>query len=331
MKIALLGESKFRFNKVYKPQIMDKLNAMGEVSPLISKGNVQDYAEFLSDCEVAFATWGMSVYSVAEIKAYFPSLKVLFYSAGTVQTFAKEFLECGIRVFSANYANAIPVAEYTFAQIALATKGFFRSAKNYKLNPLFALSHAYACNGNYAIKVGLVGLGVIGSLVAEKLKSLDVEVWACDPFIKAEKATALGVKLVSLEQLFAECDVISNHLANKKELNNIFNYKLFSSMKKHATFINTGRGAQVSEGGLALSLLLHPTTTAVLDVVKSEFFPYISPLFWVRNAIMTPHIAGSIGNETMRMACFMIEECSRYLANQPLQFEVKLDMLAKMA
>ncbi len=331
MKIALLGESKFRFNKVYKQPIMEQLEASAEVSPLISKDKVCDYVDFLADCEIAFATWGMTAYSVDEIKRYFPQLKVLFYAAGTVQGFAKEFLECGVKVFSANYANAIPVAEYTFAQIALATKGFFRSAKNYKLNPLFSLKYAYSCNGNYAIKVGLVGLGVIGSLVAEKLKSLDVEVWACDPFIKAERAAELGVKLVSKEELFANCDVISNHLANKKELNNIFNFKLFNSMKKYATFINTGRGAQVSEFGLAMSLLLKPSTTAVLDVVKAEFFPYVSPLYWMRNAVMTPHIAGSIGNETMRMAQFMIEEMQRYLKGEQLQYEVTMEMLARMA
>ncbi|MFI3229443.1 MAG: hydroxyacid dehydrogenase, partial [Bacillota bacterium] len=302
-----------------------------EISPLISKKNVAEYKEFLSDCEIAFATWGMTHYTVEEIKQHFPSLKILFYSAGTVQTFASEFLECGIRVCSANYANAIPVAEYTFAQIALATKGFFRSAKNYKLNPLYALKYAYSCDGNFATKVGLVGLGVIGSLVAEKLKGLDVEVLACDPFVSAERAAALGVKLVSKEELFATCDVISNHLANKKELNNVYNFKLFHSMKKYATFINTGRGAQVNECGLALSLLLRPSTTAVLDVIKAEFFPYVSPLFYMRNAILTPHVAGSIGKETMRMAHFMMDELQRYVAGEELKYEVKAEMLAKMA
>ena len=62
-------------------------------------------------------------------------------------------------------------------------------------------------------------------------------------------------------------------------------------MKKRSTFINTGRGAQVAEYSLALSLLLHPSRTFVADVLKKEMFPYIHPLFWVPNAIITPHIA----------------------------------------
>ena len=76
-------------------------------------------------------------------------------------------------------------------------------------------------------------------MVAERLKTLDVEVLAYDPFVTQEKADEYGVKLVSLETIFAECDVISNHLANKKELENIFNYKLFKLMKKRSTECET--------------------------------------------------------------------------------------------
>ena len=79
-------------------------------------------------------------------------------------------------------------------------------------------------------------------MVAERLKALDVEVYACDPFVSKETADELCVKLVDMETLFSECDIISNHLANKPELENIFNAKLFKKMKKRSTFINTGRG-----------------------------------------------------------------------------------------
>ena len=331
MKIALFGTNQLQFSKVYTPEVLAKLAEYGELSEKINRKNLRENAEFLKDCEIAFSTWGMPKFTKEEIKEYMPKLKAVFYSAGTVQYFARPFLESGVKVYSAFAANAVPVAEYTFAQIALAAKGYFQSAKYYRSLPLRSLAFANSSTGNFGCKVGLVGLGAIGQMVAKRLMELDVEVYAYDPFVPEEKATELGVKLISLEELFSECDVISNHLANKPELENVFNYKLFKRMKKHSTFINTGRGAQVAEYSLALSLLLHPSRTFVADVLKREYFPYINPLFWCPNAILTPHIAGSTGKEPQRMAYYMMEEMEKLLSGEDTKYEVTLETLERMA
>lgn len=331
MKIALFSSNKQKFSTVYTPEVISSLSKYGELSPRISKKNIDEYKDFLSDCEIAFSTWGMPKFTEKEIEKYMPKLKAVFYSAGTVQYFAKPFMNKGVKIFSAYAANAVPVTEYTFAQITLAAKGFYQSSKFYRLLPVYSLAHANSSTGIYNCKVGLVGLGAIGKTVAEKLKALDVTVYAYDPFVSEETAKSLGVTLVDLDTLFSECDIISNHLANKKELENIFNFKLFKKMKKHSTFINTGRGAQVSEYSLALSLLLHPSRTFVADVLKNEVFPYINPLFWCPNAIITPHIAGSTGNEPQRMAYYMIEELDRYLKGEENKYEITPEALEKMA
>lgn len=331
MKIALFGTSQTQFAKVYTPEVLEKLGAYGELSPKINQQNLKENADFLADCEIAFSTWGMPKFTKEEIAEYMPKLKAVFYSAGTVQYFARPFLESGIKVFSAFAANAVPVAEYTFAQIILAAKGYFQSEKSYRFLPVRSMAFANSATGNFGCKVGLVGLGAIGKMVAEKLKTLDVEVYACDPFVPEETAVELGVTLVDMETLFSECDVISNHLANKPELENIFNRKLFKKMKKRSTFINTGRGAQVNEYQLAASLLLHPSRTFVADVIKNEVFPYISPLFWCPNAILTPHIAGSMGKEPQRMAYYMMEEMEKLVAGESTKYEVTLESLERMA
>ena len=331
MKIALFGTNQLQFSKVYTPEVLKKLAEYGELSEKINRKNLRENAEFLKDCEIAFSTWGMPKFTKEEIKEYMPKLKAVFYSAGTVQYFARPFLESGVKVYSAFAANAVPVAEYTFAQITLAAKGYFQSAKYYRSLPLRSLAFANSSTGNFGCKIGLVGLGAIGQMVAKRLMELDVEVYAYDPFVPEEKAAELGVKLISLEELFSECDVISNHLANKPELENVFNYKLFKRMKKHSTFINTGRGAQVSEYSLALSLLLHPSRTFVADVLKREYFPYINPLFWCPNAILTPHIAGSTGKEPQRMAYYMMEEMEKLLSGEETKYEVTLESLERMA
>ena len=331
MKIALFTEEPNRFSRVYTPEVMKKLSEYGVLSEKINRKNLAANADFLSDCEIAFSTWGMPRFTKEEIAEYMPKLKAVFYAAGTVQYFARPFLESGVKVFSAFAANAVPVAEYTFAQITLAAKGYFQAAKCYKILPLRSHSFANSSTGNFGCKVGLAGLGAIGKMVAERLKTLDVEVYACDPFVSQETAKELGVTLVDMETLFSRCDIISNHLANKPELENIFDRKLFKKMKKHSTFINTGRGAQVQEYQLALSLIFHPSRTFVADVLKNEIFPYASPLFWCPNAILTPHIAGSTGNEPQRMVYYMMEEMEKFISGEPTQYEVTPDLLERMA
>ncbi len=331
MKIALFGTNQLQFSKVYTPEVLKKLSSYGELSERINRKNLKKNESFLSDCEIAFATWGMPQFTKEEIARYMPKLKAVFYAAGTVQYFARPFLESEVKVFSAFAANAVPVAEYTFAQISLAAKGYFQAAKYYRPLPVRSLIFANSASGCFGCKGGLAGLGAIGREVARKLRELDVEVYACDPFVSEETARQLGVTLVDMETLFSECDIISNHLANKPELKNVFNGKLFKKMKKHSTFINTGRGAQVAEYSLALSLLAHPSRTFVADVIKNEFFPYINPLFWCPNAVLTPHIAGSTGKEPQRMAYYMMEELERFLSGEETKYEVTADLLERMA
>ncbi len=332
MKIALLGSDKEKFNLVFSATVMAKLKQYGELSSeLINRDNIENHKSFLLDCEVAFSTWGMPSLTEDEINKYMPSLKILFYAAGSVQSFASPFLNCDVRVFSAFAANAVPVAEYTVSQIVLAAKGFYQGSKRYRLAYPSAVSHTGNSKGFFGIRVGIIGLGCIGSMVAERLKNFDVEVYAFDPFCSEEKAKELGVKLTDLETVFSQCLIISNHLANKKELVNVFDDRLFRLMQKHSTFINTGRGDQVDEWALAKNLILHPSRTAVLDVLKRERFPYINPLFWCPNAIITPHIAGSMGNETHRMAYYMIEQLDNLISGKEMQYEVTKEMLSTMA
>ena len=97
MKIALFGENKNRFSTVYTEKVMDKLRTYGELSEIINKANIEENKDFLSDCEIAFSTWGMPKFTEEEIEKYMPKLKAVFYSAGTVQYFARPFLKKGIK------------------------------------------------------------------------------------------------------------------------------------------------------------------------------------------------------------------------------------------
>lgn len=300
--------------------------------PVYNKEDILKNAEQFKAVEFVFSTWGMPEFSEEEIKAYLPSLKAVFYGAGTVQYFARPFLNCGVKIFSAWTANAVPVAEYTVAQIILANKGFFASSRVAKTGDRSA---AWACfsayPGNYGAKVGIIGAGTIGKLVIRMLKAYNLQVLVFDPFLPEETAAELGVEKCSLETLFASCNVVSNHLANNAQTKGMLTGALFEKMLPNATFLNTGRGAQVVEPELIAVLQARADLTAVLDVTDPEPPKQGSAFYSLPNCILTPHIAGSSGLEVRRMGEYMKAEYENFIANKPCKYEVTLEMLKTMA
>lgn len=335
MKKAVFLGLETQITNVYsddvKAKLFDKLDF--PTVHIITKRELNEYRDILREAEYAFSTWGMPSFSREEIREYLPNLKALFYSAGSVQAFAREFLEEGVAVFSAWAANGVPVAEYTFAQIILASKGFFQRLHRQSAGSAWDNKNpAVSFPGNYEIKVGIIGAGVIGRMVIERLHTLDkVEILVFDPFLPDEKAVELGVRKTDLDEIFSECDVISNHLANNPQTVGMLNHRHFDAMKPHAVFINTGRGAQVVEDDMIAALYAVPTRAAVLDVTFPEPPQADSPLYTMENVFLTPHIAGSLGNEVHRMSEFMYEEFLAFDSGKPVRYSVTLEMLKTMA
>ena len=333
LKTIILCEMDNRYQTVYAPSVRARLMSLtGTDGAQYKKADIPASPEKFTQTEIIFSTWGMPTFTEEEIRAYLPALKCVFYAAGSVQGFARPFLNCGVRVFSAWAANAVPVAEYTVSQILLSGKDFFRQT-DLICRRRFADAAARRGGhmGNYRRRVGLVGCGMIGSLVAEKLKGFDLDVAVCDPFLSEERAEELGVTVCSLGELFATCSVVSNHLANNKNTQKMLRYEHFFSMPPYGTFINTGRGAQVAEADLARVLAERPDLTALLDVTDPEPSPVDHPFYALENCYLTPHIAGSLGGEVVRMAEYMADEYELYAAGKDCRYEVTLKMLETMA
>ena len=335
MKIIFLNDNIDSHSAVYQPKVVER---MREVLPeldenIYTRNDIVSDPEKFSDTEAIFSTWGMSVFTEQEIETCLPRLKCVFYAAGSVQSFARPFLNRGIKVMSAWTANAIPVAEYSAAQIVLANKGFFglsRLLAQKKLEEADEIKYLY--HGNFRERVGLLGCGMIGSHVAELLQQYELEVVVFDLFMSDEKADRLKVKKCSLEEIFSTCSVVSNHLANNAATKGMLKYEYFSSMRPYATFINTGRGAQVIEPDLVRALTERPDLTAILDVTYPEPAELSHPFYTLPNCFLTPHIAGNIvPNEQVRMIEYMLEEYKRYFSGEPCKYEVTLKMLETMA
>lgn len=328
MKAIFVIEKKHNIPRIYNDKIMQKISDICELDTNIyNKAEVEEKNSF-ADVEAIFTSWGMSVFTKEEVQKYFPKLKYIFYAGGSVQYFVKGFIESGVKVFSAFRANAIPVAEFTFAQIILANKGFHRlnTKKTIYKNQI----KDYYC-GNYGAKVGIVGCGAIGKIVAEKLKTINCKIYTYDPFLDKKYAEKNNIEIVDLKTLFATCDVITNHLADKVELTKVLNYDLFKSMKSYSTFINTGRGRQVDEKGLVKAFKEDRTKTALLDVTCPEPAHPLACITRQKNIIISPHIAGSLCNEVHRMGEYMYDAFKTSLENKKSEHEVTKEMLKTMA
>ena len=121
MKAIFVSDAKETLLNVYAPTVRERLAAMVVLDPFVyAKNDLLATPDAFAEVEIVFSTWGMPVLTEEEIATLFPNLKCLFYAAGTVQTFARPFLKRGVRIFSAWAANAVPVAEYTVAEIILS-------------------------------------------------------------------------------------------------------------------------------------------------------------------------------------------------------------------
>lgn len=336
MKAIFLAKNDEKIKTVYQDDMVKKYLPSLLHMKVATKETVKSHKEEYLDTRFIFSTWYMPQFTEEEVKSLFPSLEAVFYAAGTVKYFAEPFLNNGIKVFSAAKANGIPVAEFTASQIILANKGYFQAQRAYRKRTYrlaYNKAHSFinAKPGNYRTRIGLIGAGTVGRRVIELLEPYHVKICVYDPYVSEETLEKMRVERCSLEEMFATCDVISNHLPDTKETKGILNYSLFSKMKSSVTFINTGRGAQVIESDLIKAMKEKPLACALLDVTSHEpLFPW-SPLYRMKNIFFTPHMAGSSGTEEERMAEYMLEAYSDYISGKSNPCEISKEMLQTMA
>lgn len=300
---------------------------------VVGAGDLERFASKLAGVEAVFTTWGMPALSQEQIAQFLPRVRAVFYAAGSVQAWVRPFLTRGVQVCSAWQANAVPVAEYTLAQILLANKGYWQDTARCRTPEGAAEARKNRkMPGNYGATVVLLGAGAVGRAVVALLKAFHLRVLIWDPFLSQADAERLGVaKVETLAEAFTQGQVVSNHLADNAQTANLITGDLLARLPHSATFINTGRGRTVNEAELAAVYQARPDLTALLDVTHPEPPTPDSPLYALPNVHLTTHIAGSLGDEVVRMADYMLDEFERWQNGEPLRYAVSLELLATMA
>ena len=296
---------------------------------VINAKNFDEQASNLAGVEVVFATWGMPHLSDEQL-GNMRTLEAVFYAARNVRAFAQPIVDHGIMLVGAWDMNAIPVAEMVLAQILLSCRGYYRTIRDYYEVQDQGKAKAFHRSGVNGETIGLTGMGMIGKRLTALLQGFSFRVIVNDPYLSEEKATELGVEIVSLEELFRRSYIVSNHIPDLPSTKEVLTGSLFDSMKEGATFINTGRGAQVSEAGLIETLKNRPDLTALLDVTYPEPPDAGSELWTLPNVWISPHIGGSVGDEVVRMADCMIEEFQAWESGKPLRYQITNDVLSTM-
>jgi len=287
------------------------------------------HAAALAEVEVIFATWGMPSFSEAQL-ARLPALKAVFYAAGNVKNFARPLVDRDIVLVSAWAINAIATTQLVLSQVLLTCRGYFRAVRRYAETKQLGAAKAFQRTGAAGETVGVIGMGWIGRRLTTELLALGFRVLASDPFLSFERAGELGVEKVTLEELFRRSYVVSNHIPDLPSTKHVLGASLFEAMRDGATFINTGRGAQVVEAELTQVLARRPDLTALLDVTEPEPPLPGSALWSLPNVVISPHIGGTIGDEVTRLADAVIEEFVAWDAGKPLRYQVTREVLETM-
>jgi D-3-phosphoglycerate dehydrogenase len=171
--------------------------------------------------------------------------------------------------------------------------------------------------------LGVVGLGRIGALVAQRALSFGMRLVAYDPYVAPERARHMGVELMSLEQLMAEADFVSIHLPKTSETAGLVDADVLAKAKPGVRIVNAARGGILDEGALAEALRSGQVGGAALDVFATE--PCTdSPLFGLPNVVVTPHLGASTHEAQDKAGVTIAEQVNLALAGEFVPFAVNV-------
>jgi D-3-phosphoglycerate dehydrogenase / 2-oxoglutarate reductase len=233
--------------------------------------------------------------------------------------------ERGIAVLNAPGGNTIAAAEMTMALILAVVRKVpeaDRSVREGRWDR--TVFQGSELRGRV---LGLIGAGRIGAEVAKRCMAFGMDVIVFDPYLPPERAGELGVRLVDLETVIANADVVSLHVPLNDETRGILDASALQRMKDGAFVVNASRGGVVDESALADALTTGKLAGAGLDVFESEPLPQDSPLRGAPNTVLTPHLGASTREAQVAVALEVAEGVKRVLLDRDLSMSVNAAQL----
>ena len=232
----------------------------------------------------------------------------------------------GVVVVNSPEGNTIAAAEHAIAMMLALSRHIpaaNQSVKNgeWKRNSFIGAEV-------YKKTLGIVGLGKIGSHVANVAKAMGMKLIAYDPFISTERAEQLGCRLVEMDLLLQEADYITLHMPKTPETTHLINAEALAKMKPTARIINCARGGIINEADLAEALSAGKIAGAALDVYETEPLGK-SPLKSLgKEVILTPHLGASTTEAQINVAIDVAEQIRDVLLGLPARSAVNIPGLS---
>jgi D-3-phosphoglycerate dehydrogenase / 2-oxoglutarate reductase len=274
------------------------------LEPVAEMSQVGDYCTETERIEAACTVDAMLVRTGAVTRALVeasPNLKIVArHGVGYDAVDVDACTEHGVLVTITPDANATAVSEHALALMLASARKVPQAdaalkAGNWEREPYLGIE----LSGK---TLGLVGLGRVGSKVAQLANAFGMTVLAADPYATAERAASLGVTLLDLEEMLPQADFVSVHAPLTPDTHHIIGARTLALLKETAILVNTARGGLVDPVALYEALQTGRPAAAALDVFESEPFDVNDPLPKLPNVIVTPHVGGQTDEALVNMA-----------------------------
>jgi D-3-phosphoglycerate dehydrogenase / 2-oxoglutarate reductase len=222
----------------------------------------------------------------------------------------------GVMVVNAPQSNVLSAAEHTVALLLAQARNIPQADRDLKGGQWNRSRwEGVELHGK---TLGIVGLGRVGVLVAQRALAFGMQLVAFDPYVSAERARQLGVSLVgSLEDLVRQADFLTIHLPKTPETMGLVSADLLAHAKPTLRIVNTARGGIIDEAALYDALKNKRIAGAALDVFVQEPTPQDNPLLTLDNFIAAPHVAGVTREAVDRMAVVAVQNILSVLDGKP--------------
>ena len=321
------------YDILFLPNLDQELRSLGNVTFQTETQGLSssELAARIGGVDIVISGWGMPVFT-EEVLAAADRLELVAHSAGSIKSrLPPTVFEQDIRVTHAAGAIAPAVADLTLLLIMLMLRRAYHSDRTLHSGGNWRAARPDPLGEEIAgQRVGVVGAGYTGRQVIALLQKVGAELWVCDPYLSEEDASDLGVHQVELDELFAKCPIVTLQAPYTPETHGMIGAQQLALLRDGAVFINTARGALVDPDAL-LAELQSGRIRAALDVFEPEPLPQDSPLRQLDNVFLTAHIAGASQQARQRQGQAMVDEIRRFLAGEPLRYEISRAQLATMA
>ena len=232
----------------------------------------------------------------------------------------------GIAVMNTPGGNNVTTAEHAISMLLSLARSIPQATASMKAGKWEKSKFTGSEISNKTL--GIVGVGNIGRLVAERAQGLKMKVIAYDPFITEEKARAMGIELVSLDALLQRADFVSIHTPLLPETRNLIDAAALAKMKPTARLVNCARGGIVDEAALAEALKAKKLAGAALDVFEHEPVPTDHPLLQLDNVICTPHLGAATAEAQVAVSVAVAEQLVDFLVHNVTRCAVNMPSIS---